>query len=199
MSEIKHEYDIKPVTNLYQKTLATVESANKILAVWEEKAKGKAYAYAWFTNELVSGIKLENKTWKWSNEVSSETLFSDLLLRLRIFNSNGELHYWRNSDHKYDGRIILENSTEENTKEKAIQYFDTKQLLWGTKVETISQDGLFITLREKRGHEVTIPSDAIKTLANNERAFLKTRQYIQPNDYGQYSIFDNRFVGFEKV
>ncbi len=68
----------------------------------------------------------------------------DTLQECRLFNEQGELFIWRNGN-GFKARLIEDNSAAEDREER--EYFDERQVLWGTQVEngndqfTIVADG----------------------------------------------------------
>lgn len=108
--------------------------------------------------------------------------------RVRVFNENEELLIWK-AEQCFKGRYRRDG---DGTQQYAI---DARQILWGTKLERLSDD--FIKISEERGTELILPLSTIATVDERRRIALKTRNYIGYLPTHQATYIDCRFMGFE--
>lgn len=117
------------------------------------------------------------------------------LQRLRLFNSTKEFHVWRISSREFNSRLRVDGKEGEK-----IEFIDIEQLVWGSKEENLERKNNidFIKLTNERGMEIILP--AISSLkiekSNNNRLFVRSRNYISYNDLCQPEYFDHRLVKF---
>jgi CRISPR-associated protein (TIGR03984 family) len=121
----------------------------------------------------------------------------DKIEELRIFDSERELHIWRQSDGKggsfLKGRLRIDNPEED---ESELSYYrDAEQLLFGNKPEHFKED--FTFLKEDRGFGVIVPDSLLSELKDNPRLYLCTRNYLEEWDNGQLSYCDSRFMSIK--
>ncbi|MHA1284121.1 MAG: type III-D CRISPR-associated protein Csx19 [Promethearchaeota archaeon] len=139
----------------------------------------------WLNHRLLFG-NIINKEFIFVEKNSID--FNKHLLRLRVFNDQKEiLIQKRLNDFQYRLR-------EDNNGGKNQEYIDAEQIIFGTKSKPI--DNKFSEVIEDRGIKIIIPSDWLqnKQLSLQTRLILKTRNYLDYNNYGQISIIDCRFI-----
>ncbi|GAB6078825.1 type III-D CRISPR-associated protein Csx19 [Hydrogenobaculum acidophilum] len=122
---------------------------------------------------------------------SKDDYFSQKLINLRIFNQEKEAFIYRHV--RGFSLRLLEDKEGENSFDT--EYFDAKQILFGTNAE--EKDG-FIRVFEDRGFYIEIPKyvlqDAKELKDENHYLVLKTRNYIGYLPSFQASIEDVRFL-----
>lgn len=123
---------------------------------------------------------------------------------MRIFDEKQEIYLFRalEMDSAQRSEILLGRKIIDKEDEgQNISVKDVDQVFLGTRLSK-NKDG-FVTLREDRGFEVTIPESWVENWLNPDKEnkiegsklILKTRNYLMEWDNGQLSYGDHRFVG----
>ena len=114
--------------------------------------------------------------------------------RMRVFNADREFHLVRGSGNSWQGRLRIDGQGEEWDMVIACQ------LLFGTRKGNAKPESpLFTSITEDRGATLHLPLKGLEfdekgNLTN--RVFIKTHNYIQPNQVHQAGYVDCRFVEF---
>ena len=111
--------------------------------------------------------------------------------KMRLFNGTQELYLWRKKDKWYSGRLRVDEEGDET------DVVEAHQVLWGT--DYAHKNG-FTRIFEERGTELVLPIENLTIDNEDNRVFIKTRNYIvyETNDdsYQQAGYADCRFVAF---
>lgn len=118
--------------------------------------------------------------------VDNHSLDPNYIQRIRIFNKDEELLLWR-SDSGFKGRYRKDEVGDE------VAVVDAHQVLFGT---VATNSGNFTKLTETRGTELILPFAGLTVDEKQSRVFIKTRNYIGPNEAYQATYVDCRFMGF---
>jgi hypothetical protein len=92
---------------------------------------GDGYAVLWQHHDVFIGIIVQNKI-NWANDKKPESDFKKHLVRLRVFNKNGEHHFWRTGD-KINGRLRIDTEGDD------VSYVDTSMNLRGVAGEQVQK------------------------------------------------------------
>ncbi|TFH46924.1 MAG: TIGR03984 family CRISPR-associated protein [ANME-2 cluster archaeon] len=113
------------------------------------------------------------------------------ILKMRLFNGTQELYLWRKKDTWYSGRLRVDEEGDET------DVVESHQVLWGT--DYTHKNG-FTRIFEERGTELILPIGNLTVDNEDNRVFIKTRNYIvyETNDksYQQAGYADCRFLAF---
>lgn len=150
-----------------------------------------------------------------------KTIEPELVLKLRVFNKDEEIHIWREQPGKLKGRYRQDGSDGKNT-----EFIEANQVLFGTRADNYSPPGPqggseesyskqeespplgdlggkdYSKLTEDRGTEVILPfsKDKLQVDDKQNRIAIKTRNYIGYTNEGlQAGYIDCRFVRFVKM
>ena len=119
----------------------------------------------------------------------SVDLIGKYINQMRIFNTDGEIFFWKNNKNNLSYRI-RSDSFDKNYMSECNQY------LWG-RVSFFEDDAKWMLLNETRGMHLIMPR--IPDAKENEKIILKTYQYIDYNQKTfQAGYVDCRFVTFSK-
>lgn len=118
---------------------------------------------------------------------NDETFKPKYIQKMHIFNINQELYVWRKRENEFRGRLRIDGSGIET------DVVDARQILWGTKVEYLSE---FSKIFEDRGTELILPLKDISVDNGQNRVHIRTRNYISYNENDQAGYEDCRFVDF---
>ncbi|MHA1439593.1 MAG: type III-D CRISPR-associated protein Csx19 [Promethearchaeota archaeon] len=146
------------------------------------------YLICWLNHEILFGKIQDGNLIFFRNNLPN---FDEHLIKLRVFNENKELYIWKNlNGFKYRYRIDQQGET-------TYDYIDAKQIIWGTKSKKLTE--FFSEIKEERGIKFIIPSDWLngKSLNDNNRLIMKTRNYLSYNNLGQASFTDSRIVNIK--
>ena len=143
-----------------------------------------AKAVAWYYDAIVF-YNIEGGKW---NEPIREEL-DEKLVRLRVFNTERELHIWRSNG-------FLKGRLRTDTEGTETAYVEARQIMNGTSFEKLADGG--VTATEDKGTSYEMPySELEKNIEKAERIVLITRNYIDYNDIGQAGYVDSRFIDYE--
>ena len=109
--------------------------------------------------------------------------------RIRVFNEKEEFFAWRSN-----GKLKCRYRTD--AKGEQIEAVDAYQVLFGTDSKPLDN---YTKISEDRGTELIVPFknlDIDIKKDKKKRIFIKSRNYIHPNDTKPATYFDCRFVGF---
>ena len=162
-----------------------IKSVSDIIKEINNRMKD-GFIVAYFDNGVLIG-KFKNGSFTFYNNLSIKDE-QRYIQRIRVFNEKEELLIWR-TEQGFKGRYRKDGDGTEH------HVIDAKQILWGTKVEKLSDD--FIKIYEDRGTELILPLSGIATLDEKRRIALKTRNYIGYLPTQQATYIDCRFMGFE--
>lgn len=142
-----------------------------------------AKAVVWYFDKI-QFYKIDTYLWN-----SSLRDFNEIV-RLRLFDSEKELHLWR-SNSVLQGRFRIDGKGE------SIEYIETRPYLNGT---TFNQTFYGIIVTEDKGINYELPYVELNDLIGTKnRIALVTRNYIGYSEIRQAGIIDFRFVDFEIV
>ena len=175
---MKHEYKIDRCKSQVDFLSDETEISEKIISF------SNAKAVAWYFDEIVF-YNIENNNWNAPMKELAD------LVRLRIFDSNNELHIWRNNG-VLNGRLRIDSIGED------VEYIIGKPLLNGTTFNIV-KPGIVAT--EEKGIYFQLPYPELEIIddRNKDRIALITHNYIGYTDIGQAGYVDCRFVDFEII
>jgi CRISPR-associated protein (TIGR03984 family) len=172
-------------------TLSTIKSSTKPLSVQdnfletaiEHFSDNKTFVVAYLDYKVLIGTFEESGFRFFDNE----TIDAKFIQRVRVFNPEKELLFWRSRD-GLNCRLRMDNDGLDT------DVVDAEQVLFGTKDEGM---GDYTKLTEDRGTEIILPFTATIVDDKKQRVCVKTRNYITYNEITwQASYVDCRFVGF---
>lgn len=161
-------------------------AGQELYATLAEKLIHRAFVVAWLDYKVEIGL------WDGSKLGFHDDTNLDLkyVQRMRVFNSEQELHVWRTNG-VWKCRLRQDGEGED------VEAVVAHQLLFGTRGERLLPQ--YARIEEDRGTKLVLP------LANvafddkgmlKERVFIKTHNYIKLNAVYQATYFDCRFVAF---
>jgi len=141
-----------------------------------------------YLDHIVLIGKYEDDALQFDNNYLFEPRF---IQKMRLFNRTQELYLWRKKDNWYSGRLRVDEEGDET------DVVEAHQVLWGT--DYAHKNG-FTRIFEERGTELVLPIENLTIDNEDNRVFIKTRNYIvyETNDdsYQQAGYADCRFVAF---
>jgi CRISPR-associated protein (TIGR03984 family) len=171
-------------------------------AVWlaEQAGDAECYLLAHADDGLIWG-KVENGILVTSHDAAQGTRYEEVspplrevtLQTARLFNGNGEILLWRESETlSWRARMIYAvNDSQEATFVEAI---DERQLLWGNQVEALSNNFTLLSDSGQGLRHITPVSIAAQALPLR----LRVRHLISEDDTGFARITASRLVTLEK-
>jgi len=171
----------------------SIESFSELLQILEINFGSEdGYCIAYLDYTVLIG-KYQNEQLIFAIENEFDPLY---LQRLRVFNLQKEFHLWRTFSRTFNTRLRVDGKEGEE-----IEFIDVDQLVWGSKEESLEPKNNvnFIKLFNERGMEIVLPeisSSKINKSNNNNRLFIRSRNYISYNDLYQPEYFDQRLVEF---
>ncbi len=168
------------------KTISTLIDDIKINQV-PNYIKQESLVIAYFYNEILCGKFLNGIFTFYDNKKLNE----EYLKEMRIFNSEEELHIWRNNG-SFKGRLKADGQSD-----KQEYCFDSNQILFGTLSEKLAGD--FIKISEDRGTELILPDNGYNVDKGKNRIAVKVRNYISYTGNYLADIKDSRFVELIQV
>ncbi len=184
MKLIEPAYTSKSISSKW-KALPQDWNQEAILAQFQH-----AQAVAWFHHALYFG-SLQNGRLTFPEMTDSDKSIDwhKHLVRLRIFDSNQEVHIWREAG-GLRGRWRLDGQGD------SVPYIDSKAPLLGAIVADPADDKA-ITLKEDRGWNKKVPLPASHQ-NGSIHLFLQTRHYLEVHpDTHQMGYVDARFVSIQ--
>ncbi len=175
------------------KTSVSSLLANNMKDIEDSLDQDKEYfVVAYLDNALLIG---RYQTGRFSFHDSTAFVF-DYIQKLRIFNLDEELLFWRVSITNIDSIITnkLFGRKRFDTQGEEVYYKDVEQILLGTNSESTGSD--FIRIFEQRGFELIMPLIENTSVTLETRYAVKTRNYLEQWDNGQLSYNDCRFLDF---
>ncbi|GAK59334.1 hypothetical protein U27_06318 [Candidatus Vecturithrix granuli] len=173
--------------SLNERNLADLPSADALITVIDEHLKKDAFFVAYMDYRVIIG-RYTNKMFEFYPLTNGEQITPKYLQKLRIFNQNEELLFWR-SGQMLKGRHRKDGEGEE------MQVIEAHQVLFGTKKGKHSNE-TFTEITEDRGTSLILPFTGFALNDATQRIFLKTHNYIGYNAVHQATYVDCRFVGF---
>lgn len=148
---------------------------------------------SWFVAYLDYRVVIGNYTppasWAFYREEPDEELQPQYVQRLRVFNQDEELLLWR-SGREIRGRFRTDATG------TPCEVVEAKQVLFGTRIDPEFTAAGFTKITEARGTSLILPFQKVQVDEQEQRIFIKTRNYIGYNDVQQATYVDCRFVDF---
>lgn len=183
----KSSYELKETNS----EVIYFDNINSVKDITQKLDLEKYYIVAYLDYEVKIGFceKSDNYNFVFNDQSNFEDKY---IQKLRIFNQDQELYIWR-TNNTLNGRFRKDNQG--NNK---IEYIDAKQVLFGTKLDNLSN--CFIKLsEEKRRIKLIIPDNNFKVNDKDKRVAIQTRNYIDYNEIFQATYTDVRFVDFVQL
>ncbi len=113
-----------------------------------------------------------------------------LVQEVRIFDTNKELHLWREDDGTFSGRLRQDGQG------KPCDHVDAVQIMFGTRSVV---EGQWSRLSEERYADLVIPGEFHDVQPDVCRVGIRTRNYICYSPDGVAGYEDSRFMAIELV
>lgn len=215
MNDVTSKNGLMPIQVPTDRISKTREmSWKEIIDIISESAK---YAVLYFA----FGIRFslwDGKFFHFHDDIDIESSLNYLQLA-RIFDKSRELKIWPAGDRWFcrilEGNAKAVNIYAENEKEAKFNAVEAKQILWGTRVSSVTEVPVSITLNgnfyptvfwttltEDRGVELAVPlfeKYSIPEKVTHWRLAVQTYNYIDCLENGLASFVDCRFVDIIKT
>ena len=121
---------------------------------------------------------------------SNKTFKPKFIQKMRIFNENEELYFWRSEG-------TLKVRYRKDSEGNDCYVIDAEQVLFGTTGE-YKEPG-WTEISEERGTKLILPFDQVTVDDKENRVKIKTRNYVGFNEIHQATYVDCRFVAFTGI
>lgn len=194
MTKTKNETSLllKPIKT----KLDTKKGIDNPIETIKNTFKQEGFVVAYLYHEVLIGRYKNQKMIFYKDE----SIDPGHIIKIRVFNENKELFIWKTSE-GFNYRLREDDQTIEQGEEKngffTVDVVEASQILWGTKAK--KKNNGFTLISEERGTELILPFpySKLEDVDDEEnRVFLKTRNYVDYNDIGQATYVDSRFMGF---
>lgn len=172
---------------LPERTLADLPTADALVTVIDEHLKTDSFFVAYTDYRVIIG-RYTNKMFAFYPLATEEQIAPKYLQKLRIFNQDEELLFWRSGQ-------TLRGRYRKDGEGKEAEVVEAHQVLFGTKKGKHSNE-TFTEITEDRGTSLILPFTGFALNDATQRIFLKTHNYIGYNAVHQATYVDCRFVGF---
>lgn len=191
---LKLEREINSVVDKLYSYQYKNKSLFEALSMFSHLGEAKGLLYSPSVCAFVK-VTPEGKVFDSEGELSNQVLSS--IFEARVFNQDVEMRWLHNKN--LLGQLVLiseepVHSAKDNLLEtiSLVDSIEQKYLLWGEVEET--QNG-WTYLKTSRIGKIVAPSP--KTLKQEKRLALKTKEYLQEKDYGNVVVIEERLIDLE--
>ncbi len=176
---------------LSERTLEDLSTPDALIAIIDEHLKEDSFFVAYMDYRVIIG-KYANKAFDFYPQEPEKHILPKYVQKLRIFNQNEELLFWRS------GQMLKGRHRKDGKGDEEVAVIEAEQVLFGTKKGT---DGnkKFTKITEDRGTTLILPFTGFDIDEGKQRLFIKTRNYIDYNAVNQATYIDCRFVSFANI